>query len=87
MNALFLKKFKKNYKKRIQGNPSLDKRFEERYLLFLQNPSNPILQDHPLKGNKLGMRAFSITGDIRVVYVIKNTTAYFMDIGSHNQVY
>jgi len=87
MKAHFLKLFRKHYHKRIELNSSLDKRFEEQYLLFLQNPTDPILKNHELKGDKLGMRSFSITGDIRVVYYILDYTAYFVDIGTHNQVY
>ena len=87
MKAHFLKLFRKHYQKRIKQTPSLDKRFEERYLLFLKDPTNPILKDHVLKGDKLGMRSFSITGDIRVVYNFLENTAYFVDIGTHSQVY
>jgi len=87
VNAHFHKKFKKNYKKRISPNPLLDKRFEERFNLFLKDPSNPILKDHPLTGKLKGLRAFWITGDIRVVYYIRYEIAYFVDIGTHNQVY
>lgn len=34
-----------------------------------------------------GKRAFWITGDIRVVYRVRGDTVYFLDIGTHNQVY
>ena len=81
-------KFDKNYEKRIRFNPKLDKRFSERISLFSQNPSHPTLDDHPLKGSKRFYRSFSITGDIRVVYYpISDKEAFFVDIGSHNQVY
>jgi len=46
-----------------------------------------LLQDHLLMGKLEGYRAFSVTGDIRVVYYIHDQTAYFVDIGTHNQVY
>lgn len=87
MNAHFHKKFKKNYQKRIFPNPSLDKRFEERFNLFLKDSSDPILKDHALSGKLKGLRAFWVTGNIRAVYYIKDETAYFIDIGTHNQVY
>jgi len=47
-----------------------------------------LLQDHRLSGAKKDLRAFSITGDIHIVYLpISDIEVIFMDIGSHNQVY
>lgn len=87
MNVYFNKTFKKAYAKRIEPNKNLEERFEERYDLFIQNPSNSVLKDHPLGGRLKGYRAFSVTGDIRVVYRIFGNMAYFVDVGTHNQVY
>lgn len=87
MKAFFTKDFKKAYAKRISHRKNLVARFEERYDLFVEKPANPILEDHALSGKLEGFRAFSITGDVRVVYYIYNDTAYFVDIGTHNQVY
>lgn len=87
MKIYFTKDFKKAYRKRIQSNEKLVKRFKERYDLFENDPSNPVLKDHSLSGKMQGYRAFSITGDIRIVYYIFKDTAYFVDIGTHNQVY
>ncbi|MFZ5932715.1 MAG: type II toxin-antitoxin system YafQ family toxin [Patescibacteria group bacterium] len=87
MIAHFHKRFKKNYKRRIFTNPSLDKHFEERFNLFLKDPSDPTLKDHPLTGNLKGLRAFWVTGDIKAVYYIRGGVIYFVDIGTHNQVY
>jgi len=55
--------------------------------MFTNNSKDPILRDHALGGKMKGFRSFSITGDIRVVYYISENIAYFVDIGSHNQVY
>lgn len=87
MKTHFTKDFKKAYQKRIQSNKNLEKRFEARYDLFVDDPTNPILKDHELAGKLQGYRAFSITGDVRVVYHIFEDIAYFVDIGTHNQVY
>ena len=87
MKVHFNKSFKKSYSKRIQPNKNLRKRFEERYDLFVENQSNPILKDHELTGKMREYRAFSITGNIRTVYYIYENIAYFVDIGTHNQVY
>lgn len=87
MKVHFAKSFKKAYLKRIQHNKNLAKRFDQRYDLFIDDPSNEVLKDHSLSGKLHGYRAFSITGDIRVVYYIHEDTAYFVDVGTHNQVY
>ena len=87
MNVQFHRDFIKIYKKRVGSNKKLDTKFKERAAIFSRNPENPVLKDHSLRGKRSNCRAFSITGDIRVVYRIENNTAYFIDIGSHNQVY
>lgn len=80
-------KFIKIYKKRFSHLPNIQKKFDDRVRLFEKDSNDPILDDHALTGEKLGFRAFSITGDIRVVYYLYRGIAYFVDIGSHNQVY
>mgnify|MGYP001580812411 CR=1 FL=1 len=87
MKAYFLRKFKKSYARRVLRDQALDKRFGERFLMFIQNPNHPLLRDHALRGEKKGLRSFSVTGDIRVTYFIEDNIAYFLDIGSHNQVF
>lgn len=87
MKVFFTKGFKKNYAKRIASHENLNGRFEQRYDLFVENPKNEVLKDHALRGSMRGLRAFSVTGDIRVVYFIRDNIAYFVDIGTHSQVY
>lgn len=81
------KKFLKSYKKRIQGNNKLEKRLRERVNLFAEQRKHPQLLDHQLKGDRKGCRAFSVTGDIRVVYYEEIDKFIFLDIGTHTQVY
>ena len=79
--------FKKHFKVRILHNPKLSSKYFERLDLFLNNPSDPILDDHRLTGTMIGKRAFSITGDYRVVYRIDGEDIILYDVGTHNQVY
>ena len=66
----------------------LDKKIEEKIRFFKYNPRNPILKVHSLKGKKQTLRAFSITGDVRIVYkIISKKEVLFLDIGTHNQIY
>jgi len=81
------KRFTKNYIVRISRHAKLQKQFESRVRLFLNGERGNPLNDHALTGTKLGLRAFSITGDIRVVYIETSETIIFLDVGTHNQVY
>lgn len=81
-------KFEKSFQSRIASNKKLVRRTEERINLFIINPQNPLLRDHQLTGVKRGLRSFSISGDIRIVYMqVAKDEVMFFDIGSHNQVY
>lgn len=87
MKVEFSHKFIRIYKIRFKGNPKIKDKLQERTRLFEKNPNSPLLKNHPLKGTGKGYYAFSITGDIRVIYYVKDKIAYFVDIGTHNQVY
>lgn len=81
------RQFLKNYKKRIFLHRNLDKKFEEKLNLFIQDSKNLKLKDHKLLGSFEGFKAFSVTGDIRVVYRVVEGVIELYDIGNHNQVY
>lgn len=81
MNIEYHKNFIKNFKKRFGNKPKIKKQYNERLQLFIDNPK------HPLRGERLTLRAFSITGDVRVVYTQLGRRVIFLDIGTHNQVY
>lgn len=88
MEIKFHPRFKKSYKRRIAPNKKLALQTEERIILFKSNRKGPVLKDHGLSGAKKGLRAFSITGDIRIVYIpLSDEEVVFIDIGTHNQVY
>lgn len=88
MNTKLHPQFIKSYDKRIAKNAKLVTKVLERLALFKKDPSNPLLKDHSLTGKKSHLRAFWVTGDIRIVYLpISEKEVIFIDIGSHNQVY
>ena len=87
MKIEFTHEFIKIYKKRFSRKLNFQRRFDERIRLFADNHHAAVLKDHALGGKLLGHRAFSITGDIRVVYYVREEIAYFVDVGTHNQVY
>lgn len=81
--------FSERFKKRFQKLPEkIQDKFEDRLAIFMKNPAYPILKSHPLKGNMVGYRAFSITGDYRVIYrIIDHGNIKLVNIGTHAQVY
>ncbi len=81
------KTFEKHFKQRISPNEKLTKQFEQRLGLFIKGELGYPIYDHNLTGKLSGKRAFSIAGDIRVVYIDFENFIVFLDIGSHNQVY
>lgn len=87
MKIEFTHKFIKIFKKRFSSRSNIQNKFNERIRKFAENQDDPTLEDHELAGKLQRHRAFSITGDIRVVYYIFKDTAYFIDISTHNQVY
>jgi addiction module RelE/StbE family toxin len=87
MKIKYHKDFLKNYKKRIKPYPKLTALFTSQLNKFIINPKDTSLRDHKLIGKMKSFRAFSVSGDIRVVYLIVNDEIWLYDIGSHNQVY
>lgn len=79
--------FVKIFKKRFAHRANIQKKFDKRARVFAENHQDPLIKDHQLTGKLEGHRAFSVTGDVRVVYYIHEDTAYLIDIGTHNQVY
>lgn len=81
--------FTERLKKRFNKLPAkIQRQFENRLEIFIKNPQNPLLKIHPLKGNLIGFRAFSVTGDYRVVYrILSEHSIKLTNIGTHNQVY
>ncbi|HVC36685.1 MAG TPA: type II toxin-antitoxin system YafQ family toxin [Candidatus Dormibacteraeota bacterium] len=81
------KDFDKSYKKRILPNRNLRDTYANRIAAFQKGERDSLLDDHALKGRMKGKCAFSIVGDVRVVYEETDSTYIFLDVGSHNQVY
>ena len=65
----------------------------DRLELLLENPYNPILKAHKLKGKLDGLWACCVEYDCRIIYTFKskdNSEEEFIlliDIGTHDEVY
>lgn len=81
------KTFEKHYRLRIKPSENLERQFKDRLQKFIKGELGYPLYDHALHGKLEGSRAFSITGDIRVIYIELDDMIVFLDIGNHNQVY
>ena len=85
MEIFLHRNFEKKY---VKLRLSEKKKFRERRDIFLNNPYNPILNNHALGGKYQGIRSINITGDLRVVFsVIKDDEMLFIDIDTHNNLY
>ena len=81
------KQFLKHYEKRIRSNKKLIIQVDQRLVLFLSGERGKPLDDHVLTHQMVGLRAFSVTGDIRIIYRETAEAYELLDIGTHNQVY
>ena len=85
MNILYHAHFKKKYQKYPEH---LKQIIKSRIVLFTQNPFDPLLNNHPLKGNYKGYRSINITGDFRAIYRLTDpNTAYFVEVDNHSNLY
>jgi len=78
MKIFLHKNFSKKYAKLRQNEKN---KFKERRNLFLEDPYNPLLNNHPLAGKYAGCRSINVTGDLRVIYdTIDKDSVLFIDI-------
>ena len=68
-------------------SPKLQLQLYEHITLFRDNPLNPKLRNHALKGKYSPYRSINITGDYRALYLQKEDEAIFDKIGTHSQLY
>jgi len=84
LRTLFHKNFRKQYKRLT----AIQKKVDERLVLFAKDPFNPVLNNHGLTGKYKGCRSINITGNFRAVYeLIDDNTAYFIALNTHPNLY
>lgn len=85
MNVILHRKFTKKF---VKHSPKIQEAFRNRRNLFLEDPSHPILRNHPLTGDRSGQWSINVTGDWRAIYVFKEKNAVvFIDIDTHGNLY
>ena len=71
-----------------QNDKKLSERIHKQLLLFSSNPKHPSLRVHKLTGSMNNIWSISVSMSIRMVYkLIDKETTYFIDIGTHEEVY
>lgn len=83
MKIIYGSKFAREYKKL----PSNIKCFaEEQEIMFREDPFNPKLKTHKLKGRLIGFLSFSIGYKYRIIFEFSKDkdTAYFHSVGDHD---
>ncbi|HMS31711.1 MAG TPA: type II toxin-antitoxin system RelE/ParE family toxin [Candidatus Saccharibacteria bacterium] len=85
MDISYKPSFKKQFKR--LDSKTRDK-FKQRLELFMEDPRQPALRLHPLKGTLAGMWSINVTGDIRAVFKYDGQSiVIFYMIGTHSQLY
>ena len=54
---------------------------------FEADPKDPLLRTHKLKGDLGAYWAFSVDGDLRVLFRWDGDAEFLVSLGSHDQVY
>ena len=85
MRAVFHKNFKKQFKKLRKNEQN---KFNTQLAIFIENPFDLLLNNHPLQGKYEGFRSINIGGDLRAIYeMAEKDIAYFIAIDTHSKLY
>lgn len=87
MNIYLSRSYIKAYRKLIKNNLQLKNKIKKKIRLFRQNPTNPSLRLHKLKGSKFDTWSFSVEQDLRILLAYVEDGVLFIDIGKHEEVY
>ena len=85
MKLYFHKRFIKDLQRLSKKEQT---RTKERLKIFIDNPFDTRLRNHPLKGKFDGYRSIDIKPDLRAVYyVVSDKEVRFITVGSHSQLF
>jgi addiction module RelE/StbE family toxin len=84
----FSSSFKRAFKHKIAGNIERKERFRVKLEIFRGNPFEANLKTHKLSGKLKDYWSFSVEYDLRIIfYFAEDEKVFFVDIGSHKEVY
>ncbi|EKD66037.1 MAG: hypothetical protein ACD_49C00067G0023 [uncultured bacterium (gcode 4)] len=88
MKIEYSKTFEKSYKKK---DMFVRNKFKEKLALFIKNPFNKIIDNHPLTWKYSWCRSIDITWDYRAIFKELSNWKYefieFINIWTHSQLY
>ena len=88
MKTVFSRDFDKKLEKLIHSQPKLLNKVVKQIKIFQFDHKHPSLRNHKLSGILTNCWSVSVNMNIRMMYKIRaDGTAYFFDIGTHNEVY
>ena len=78
--------YSSKFKKSLKRMPKfVRKAFLEKEGEFLENPFNPVLETHKLRGKYKDYWAFTIIGQYRVMFLfLNNNDVGFINVGTHD---
>lgn len=79
--------FKKKLKKIQKTDKQLFSKVKKQLSLFQENPKHISLKLHKLKGNLQNLWSIAIDRNYRMLFVDDEIGIYFVDIGTHDEVY
>lgn len=85
--------FKRAFKRVVRKNPQLKNKIFVVLELLIENPYNPTLKSHKLKGKLDGLWACWVEYDCRIIYTFRSKDnseeecILLIDIGTHDEVY
>ena len=91
-NLVFTSSFKRAFKTIIKRKPELKQKIENKLRLLANNPFEPSLRTHKLKGKLSNSWSCSVEYDCRIIFdFVKNSNLeeeiLLIDIGTHDEVY
>lgn len=88
MQIRFSQEVINDLKKIKKYDKNLLKKIEKQLIFFKNNPKHHSLRLHKLTGKVKNLWSISVTRNVRMVYfLLKENESYFVDIGTHDQVY
>lgn len=83
----FSVEFHRKLRKIQKTDKQLFNKIQKQLFLFRENPKHISLKLHKLKGNLKNTWSISIDRNYRMLYVDEEFSIYFIDIGTHDEVY
>lgn len=87
MNVYYSPQFIKKYKKLTKKDKDLGTLIKSKITLFLFDSKNSSLKLHKLKGELRDDWSITIKSNLRIILTHEEENVYFLDIGSHDEVY